>query len=72
MKQRMAVVMLVALASSMAAQQPAAEQKKLAFEVASIKLAAPDAVRNQGDADQPESSAHRQHDADGADLCRIR
>jgi uncharacterized protein (TIGR03435 family) len=47
MKKRMAVSMLVALASSMAAQQPAAEQNKLPFEAASIRLALPDAVRNQ-------------------------
>ena len=39
MKKRMAALMLVALASSMAAQQPAAEQKKLAFEAANIRLA---------------------------------
>src|SRR5262245_59020186 len=49
MKKRMAVLILVALTGSIAAiaaQQPAAE-KKLSFEVVSIRPAAPSSVRNR-------------------------
>ena len=46
MKKKRAVLMLFALAGSMAAQQPAAE-KKLSFEVVSIRRAPPGNVSNR-------------------------
>ena len=60
---------LVAGLAARAFAQPA-----LRFEVATVKLAAPDAVRTvvTAAAGEPESAAHPEHDAVDANLFRVR
>ena len=68
------VIAIVTGAAGANAQGKAPADDRPRFEVATVKLAAPDAVRTRHDAAAggPESAVHPEHDAVDADLFRVR